>query len=67
MCDQTKAPAEAYAPDADRAGPDAFAPPPEWLVHILAMLILFLPACMILYGLNLIHASWSELGKLDRL
>jgi hypothetical protein len=36
------APAEAYAPDADRADPDASAQLPEWLVHFLALLILFL-------------------------
>jgi hypothetical protein len=36
------APAEAYAPDADRAGPDSSAEVPEWLVHLLALLILFL-------------------------
>jgi hypothetical protein len=35
-------PAEAYAPDADRTGPDGSAHSPEWLVHCLAMLILFL-------------------------
>jgi hypothetical protein len=35
-------PAHAYSPDADRAGPDVFAPPPDWLVHILVRLILFL-------------------------
>ncbi len=36
------APAEAYLPDADRAGPDAPEDLPEWLVHCLALLILFL-------------------------
>ena len=40
--DPLTAPAEAYAPDADRAGPDAPARPPEWLVHWLALLIFFL-------------------------
>jgi hypothetical protein len=42
MCDPLTAPAEAYAPDADRAGPDSPAHLPEWLVHCLAHLILFL-------------------------
>jgi hypothetical protein len=42
MCAQTKAPAEAYAPDADRDGPHASAHPPEWLVYLLARLIFFL-------------------------
>ena len=31
---------EAYSPDADRAGPDASANLPDWLVHILALLVL---------------------------
>jgi hypothetical protein len=35
------APAEAYAPDADRAGPDALAHSPDWLVRCLALLIFF--------------------------
>ena len=42
MRDPTTAPAEVYLPDADRAGPDAPAHLPEWLVHCLARLILFL-------------------------
>ena len=42
MRDPLTAPAEAYAPDADRAGPDAPAHPPEWLVRCLALLIFFL-------------------------
>ncbi len=42
MRDPLTVPAEAYVPDADRAGPDASAQLPEWLVHFLAMLILFL-------------------------
>ena len=36
------APAEAYAPDADRADPDAPEHLPDWLVRFLALLILFL-------------------------
>jgi len=32
---------EAHSPDADRAGPDASADLPDWLVHILALLVLF--------------------------
>ena len=42
MRDPLTVPAEAYAPDADRAGPDAPAQLPEWLVRCLALLILFL-------------------------
>ncbi len=42
MSAPTAAPAEAYVPDADRAGSDALAHLPEWLVHYLAYLILFL-------------------------
>jgi hypothetical protein len=42
MRDPLTVPAEAYAPDADRAGPDAAAQLPAWLVHFLALLILFL-------------------------
>ncbi len=34
--------AEAYTTDSDRAGPDALAHRPKWLVHCLAHLILFL-------------------------
>ena len=41
MRDPLTAPAEAYAPDADRAGPDAPAHTPEWLVQCLVRLILF--------------------------
>ncbi len=63
MCSQTTPPAEAYAPDADRAGPDAFAHPPEWLVHILAMLILFLlqhTQAMRLRRFRRTHAWWRD-------
>jgi hypothetical protein len=42
MCTTRTAPAEAYSPDADRAGPAAFAPPPEWLIRLLVLLIMFL-------------------------
>ncbi len=42
MCNPTTAPVEAYAPDADRAGPEAPAQMPEWLVRLIARLILFL-------------------------
>ena len=35
-------PAQAFAPYADRAGPEASAHPPEWLVRWLTLLILFL-------------------------
>ena len=33
---------EAYSPDADRAGPDASATLPDWLVHLLTRIIFFL-------------------------
>jgi hypothetical protein len=42
MRNTTAAPAKAYAPDADRAGSDARAQSPEWLVRWLALLIFFL-------------------------
>ncbi len=42
MRDPLTVPAEAYAPDADRAGPDASAHLPEWLVQCLVLLLLFL-------------------------
>src|ERR1700733_14698265 len=42
MCAQTTAPAEAYIPDANRAGPAALAHQPDWFVHCLARLIVFL-------------------------
>ncbi len=41
MCASLTAPAEAYAPDADRDGPDVPARLPECLVHLVALLILF--------------------------
>jgi hypothetical protein len=40
--DPLTTPADAYSPDADRAGQDASAPPPEWLVHLLARIICFI-------------------------
>ncbi len=42
MSDPTAAPAEAYAPYADRAGPGARTQSPEWLLDWLALLIFFL-------------------------
>jgi hypothetical protein len=42
MRDLLTAPAEAYAPDADRAGSGASAQIPEWLVRCLVLLILFM-------------------------
>ncbi len=41
MVATTASPAEVYPPYADRAGPDASARSPEWLVHWLALLIFF--------------------------
>ena len=42
MHTQSPSPAEAFAPYADRAASDMGAHPPEWLVHWLTVLILFL-------------------------
>ena len=42
MCTRHTAPAEAHAPDPDRAGPDAPAPVPERLLQLLILLIDFL-------------------------
>jgi len=42
MRDPLTAPAQAYAPDANRTGPRAPAQPPEWLVHWISLLIFFL-------------------------
>jgi hypothetical protein len=42
MSTPTPAPAQAFAPYADRASPEASAHPPEWLVRWLTLLILFL-------------------------
>ena len=40
--DPLTSPADAYSPDADRAGPDAPARLPEWVVHLLAVVIHFI-------------------------
>jgi hypothetical protein len=42
MRDPLTVPAEAYVPDANRAGPGAPAQPPEWLARWIALLIFFL-------------------------
>jgi hypothetical protein len=42
MSTKPPAPTQAFAPYADRAAPDASAHPPEWLVHWLTVLFLFL-------------------------
>jgi hypothetical protein len=42
MCDPLTTPANARAPDADRAGPEASARLPEWLVHLIALVIHFM-------------------------
>jgi len=39
MCDPLTTPAGTCSPDADRAGPDASARLPEWVVHLLALVI----------------------------
>jgi hypothetical protein len=41
MPDPLTTPAGAYSPDADRAGPDASARLPEWVVHLLALVVHF--------------------------
>jgi len=42
MRDPLTTPADAYSPDADRAGPDPSARLPEWVVHLLARIIRFM-------------------------
>jgi hypothetical protein len=42
MSDPLITPADACAPDADRAGPDASARLPQWVVHLLALVIRFI-------------------------
>jgi hypothetical protein len=42
MGDQHTAPAEAYAPDPDRADPDSPDLMPEWFAYLIALVILFL-------------------------
>jgi hypothetical protein len=42
MRDTLSPPAQAYAPDADRAGPEGTAQMPEWLVQLITRLILFM-------------------------
>ncbi len=42
MRDPLTAPADACSPDADRAGPDVSARLPEWVVHLLALVIRFI-------------------------
>jgi hypothetical protein len=42
MHDARNAPTQAYHPDPDRAAPDAYPRRPEWINHLLALLIFFL-------------------------
>ena len=42
MCNPLTAPAGAASPDADRAGPDAPSRLPEWVIHLIALVIRFL-------------------------
>ena len=42
MQDPHIAPAESYDPDPDRAGSNPYARRPEWINHLLALLIMFL-------------------------
>ena len=51
-------PAKACSPDADRAGPDAPGRQPEWLVHILALLVFLLRKHLPGYGMGLLLPSW---------
>ncbi len=44
-CDPPTAPADAYCLDADRAGPDAPARLPEWVVHLIALVIRCILEC----------------------
>ena len=53
------APAKACSPDADRVGRDASQRQPEWLVHILAVVIYFLRKHLPHYGRRL-PAWWHE-------
>ena len=39
MCDPLTTPADARAPDADRAGTDASARLPQWVVHLIALVV----------------------------
>jgi hypothetical protein len=39
ICDPPTTPADAYAPDADRAGTDASARLPQWVVHLIALVV----------------------------
>ena len=39
MCDPLTTPADARAPDADRAGTDASARLPQWVAHLIALLV----------------------------
>ena len=49
MCEQRTAPAEAYAPDPNRAGPGSPALVPHWLAHLLALLIVFGLECLLAF------------------
>ena len=42
MRDPLTTPADACSPDADRAGPDASARLPQWVVHLIALVIRFI-------------------------
>ena len=42
MCNAITAPADSCSPDADRTGPDAPARLPEWVVHLIALVVRFI-------------------------
>jgi hypothetical protein len=45
MCDPLTVAANAHSPDADRAGPDAPPPLPEWVVRLLTLIIRLILGC----------------------
>jgi hypothetical protein len=56
MCDPLTAAANACSPDADRAGPDAPPPLPEWVVRLVTLVIRFILECS--------HAARSRRSRL---
>ncbi|HEY3846075.1 MAG TPA: hypothetical protein VGL95_03050, partial [Acetobacteraceae bacterium] len=56
MCDPLTAPADACCRDADRAGPDAPPPLPEWVVRLVTLVIRFILECS--------HAARSRRARL---
>jgi hypothetical protein len=56
MCDPLTAPSDACCRDADRAGPDAPPPLPEWVVRLVTLVIRFILECS--------HAARSRRSRL---